>query len=84
MLGETIARLEAEIAAAGLTPEKRAELLRSLAALRDEIAQARPRTEQLELSLSGLRRSVREFEQSHPGLVDAVASLASGLSGMGL
>jgi hypothetical protein len=84
MLPETIARLEAEIAAAGLTPEKRAEIQRSLTALRDEISRSGPRGEQLELSLAGLRRSVLEFERSHPRLVDAVASLASSLSGMGL
>lgn len=108
MLDDTLARLQAEIAAAGLEPEKRAGLLRSLADLEKEIdalkrtdveqarsitafaqlsaheaTRTRPQRELLELSLTGLRKSVTQFEQTHPRLVDAVGSLAASLSGLG-
>ncbi|MGH7435659.1 MAG: DUF4404 family protein [Polyangiaceae bacterium] len=108
MLDDTLARLQAEIAATGLEPEKRASLLRSLATLEKEIeairrtdaeqaksiaafahlsaqeaTRTKPQRELLELSLAGLRKSVTQFEQTHPRLVDAVASLATTLSGFG-
>jgi uncharacterized protein involved in exopolysaccharide biosynthesis len=84
MLQETIALLEKEVESAGVPPEKKAELQRLLATLRAEAARAEPRREQLELSVAGLRRSVREFERTHPRLVEAVGSLANSLSNVGL
>lgn len=84
MLDETIARLQAELANTAMAPEKRAELQRLLSTLQTEIGQTRPRREHLELSVDGLRRSVREFEQTHPRLVEAVGSLAASLSSLGL
>jgi len=84
MLEETIARLKAELADSSIAPEKRAELLRLVATLHAEATGTKPRRELLELSLAGLRKSVREFEQTHPRLVDAVGSLAASLSSLGL
>jgi hypothetical protein len=108
MLDDTLARLQAEIAAAGLDPEKRAGLMRSLAALEKEIdalkrtdaeqarsiaafaqlsaheaTRAQRQPELLELSLSGLRKSVAKFEGTHPRLVEAVGSVAAILSSLG-
>jgi Domain of unknown function (DUF4404) len=84
MLDETIAHLQAELENAGLAPEKRAELLHLLSTLRDEATRTAPRREHLELSLAGLRKSVLQFEQTHPRLVDAVGSLAASLSNLGV
>lgn len=84
MLDETIARLQAELEGSGITPEKKEELLRLLSTVRAEATRSTPRREVLELSLTGLRRSVREFEQTHPRLVEAVGSLATSLSNLGL
>jgi hypothetical protein len=39
MLDETIARLQAEVESPGMTPERRAELLRLLTTLRTEVAE---------------------------------------------
>lgn len=109
MLADTLARLQSDIESAEIAPDKRAELVKSLAALREEIAalektdaeQARsvasfaqlstheatrtqPRAELRDLSLTGLRRSVQNLEKSHPRLVEAIGSLASALSSLGV
>lgn len=49
-----------------------------------EATRPKPNHELLELSLSGLRKSVQQFEQTHPRLVEAVGSLAAILSNVGL
>jgi uncharacterized protein YlxW (UPF0749 family) len=84
MLEETIAQLEAELKGADVGAEKKAELLRLLSSLREEATRAQPRRELLETSLASLRRSIREFEQTHPRLVEAVGSLATSLSNVGV
>jgi uncharacterized protein involved in exopolysaccharide biosynthesis len=84
MLEETIAQLKAELEGADVGPDKKAELLRLLASLREEATRPQPRREMLETSLAGLRRSIREFERTHPRLVEAVGSLATSLSNVGV
>jgi uncharacterized protein YlxW (UPF0749 family) len=84
MLEETIAQLEAELKGADVGAEKKAELLRLLSSLREEATRAQPRRELLEATLAGLRRSIREFERTHPRLVEAVGSLATSLSNLGV
>src|SRR5262249_45777804 len=49
-----------------------------------EATRARPNPELLGLSLAGLRRSAKEFEQTHPRLVEIVGSLSAILSNVGL
>lgn len=110
MLKTTIASIEERIRqGASISEENRAELLRLLATLRDEVndlAQTREeqassiagfteasareamRSEQdpelLELSIEGLKRSVREFEASHPRLVRTVNHVCTMLSNLGI
>jgi hypothetical protein len=49
-----------------------------------EATRPKPNRELLGLSLSGLRKSVEEFEATHPRLVEIVGSLSATLSSVGL
>ena len=65
-----------------------ADQARSIAAFAhlsaQEATRPRPRRELLEVSLTGLRKSVQEFERTHPSLVEVVGSLATSLSNLGV
>lgn len=97
MIEQTIQQIEARLKAAGnLTPETRAELMALVAKLREEavhlpapsvpVAASGEADEvrTLQEDVTHLRRSVEEFEDSHPRLVQAVNHLASTLSGLGI
>ncbi len=49
-----------------------------------EATRPEPHPELLELSVTGLRKAVQEFEQTHPRLVEIVGSLSATLSSIGL
>ena len=49
-----------------------------------EATRPKPNRELLGLSLSGLQKSVQEFEETHPRLVEIVGSLSAILSNVGL
>lgn len=49
-----------------------------------EATRARSNRELLELSVTGLRKSVQELERTHPRLVEIVGSLSAALSNVGL
>ena len=49
-----------------------------------EATRPTPRPEQLRLALAGLRKSVQEFEDTHPRLVEIVGSLSRALSSIGV
>ena len=99
MIEETIRQIEERLqSATNLSPETRAELLTLLSKLRVEAAQvpataergaslettppARP--ESMEESADQLRRSVEEFEESHPRLVQLANHIANTLAGLGI
>lgn len=99
MIEETIRQIEARLqTATNLSPETRAELSGLLAKLRAEAAllpppeerAARPeatgeaKADAMQDSGDQLRRSVEEFEESHPRLVQLANHVANTLSGLGI
>jgi len=98
MIEETIQQIEARLdAASNLTPETRAELASLVAKLRaeaarlpagagDENTQAATgaEAESMDDTVEQLRRSVEEFEGSHPKLVQLANHLANTLAGLGI
>ena len=97
MIHKTIRQIETRLRESGLPPAARAELLALVAQLKAE-AQHLPSVEStandplgeagevrtLQEDVSHLRRSVEEFEGSHPQLVQAVNHLANTLAGLGI
>ena len=99
MIEETIRQIEARLeAASNLSPETRAELSALVAKLRAETARlpsasrdnenrsavSSPDAESMQDSVEQLRRSVEEFEGSHPRLVQVANHLANTLAGLGI
>ena len=98
MIEETIQQIEARLnAASNLTPETRAELASLVAKLRAEAARipagagdenaktaAGAEGESMDDTVEQLRRSVEEFEGSHPKLVQLANHLANTLAGLGI
>jgi hypothetical protein len=98
MIEETIQQIEARLdAATNLPPETRAELSALVARLRAEAARipgsageenTKPNTGaetgSMDDTVEQLRRSVEEFEGSHPNLVQVANHLANTLSGLGI
>ena len=99
MIEETIQQIEARLKTApNLSPDTRAELEGLLAKLRVEAARLPPPDERvasaqtvsstdgesMQDSVEQLRRSVEEFEDSHPRLVQLANHVANTLSGLGI
>jgi hypothetical protein len=99
MIEETIRQIEARLqSATNLSPETRAELSGLLAKLRAEAAHLPPpeeravrpeaasevKADSMQDSGDQLRRSVEEFEESHPRLVQLANHVANTLSGLGI
>ncbi len=78
---ETIAELESEIQASGISDERKAELQKLIGKLREEIA-----TEAKENSghLEEIRKGVEEFESAHPQLTALVSRISTFLSNSGI
>lgn len=84
-LDEHLSELHAELGELARTDAHRARTVAGFAELSaHEAARPRPNRELLGISLSGLKKSVQELEQTHPRLVEVVGSLASVLSNVGL
>ena len=80
-----LASLRAEVGQIARSDADQAQSIAAFAHLSaQEATRPRPRRDLLELSLTGLRRSVQEFEQTHPRLVEVVGSLATSLSNLGV
>lgn len=80
-----MAVLQAELDALGRTDADRAKTISGFAELSaHEATRPKPRPELLKLSVAGLQVSIREFEQTHPRLVEIVGSLSALLSSIGL
>ncbi len=99
MIEETIQQIEARLeAASNLSSETRAELSALVAKLRAEAARlpsssrdnenrsavSSPDAESMQDSVDQLRRSVEDFEGSHPRLVQIANHLANTLAGLGI
>jgi hypothetical protein len=84
-LGQHLSLLRAELEELARTNADRAKTIAGFAELSaHEATRPQPHPELLELSVTGLRKSVQEFEVTHPRLVEIVGSLSAVLSGVGL
>jgi hypothetical protein len=84
-LQKHLSALQTEIDQLARTDADRAKTVAGFADLSaHEATRPRPNRELLGLSLSGLRKSVQEFEETHPRLVEIVGSLSATLSSIGL
>lgn len=77
--------LRAEIDELARTDADRAKTIAGFADLSaHEATRTKPHPELLKLSVTGLQKSVQEFEKTHPRLVEIVGSLSATLSNIGL
>ena len=84
-LEKHMSALHAELGELARTNADRAKTVAGFAELAaHEAARPQPNHELLGLSLSGLQKSVQEFEATHPRLVQIVGSLSATLSNIGL
>jgi hypothetical protein len=84
-ISNALTRVRAEIERLERTHAEDAKSISGFAELSaHEATRDRPRPEILELSISGLKKSVRDFEDTHPKLVEVVGSLSSLLSNFGV
>ena len=82
---EQLSTLRAEIDHLALTDADRAKTVAGFAELSaHEATRPKPHPELLELSVTGLKKSVQEFEETHPRLVAIVRALSASLSNIGL
>jgi len=79
-----LATLQAELHELTRTNEDEAKTIAGFAELSaHEATRPKPRPELLTLSVTGLRKSVQELEETHPRLVELVGSLSALLSSIG-
>jgi len=82
---QQLSTLQAELDELARTDADRAKTIAGFAELSaHEATLPRPRPELLQLSVAGLKKSVQEFEETHPRLVETVGSLSALLSNIGL
>lgn len=80
-----VSELHAELGELARTDAHRSKTVAGFAELSTyEATRPKPNLELLALSLSGLRKSVQEFEATHPRLVEIVGSLSATLSSVGM
>lgn len=91
MIDSTIRDIQAKIRAGTLTDAAKNELLQLVGTLKLEVAAlektcnvAREKQNVLKGSVEELRSSVEGFEKSHPKIVEAVNSISSTLSNLGI
>jgi hypothetical protein len=84
-LQDHLSTLHAELGKLARTDAEGAKTVAGFAELSaHEATRAKPNPELLRISVTGLQRSVQEFEQTHPRLVQIVGSLSAILSNVGL
>jgi hypothetical protein len=77
--------LRAELDELARTEADRAKTIAAFADLSaHEATRPKPHPELLKLSVTGLQKSVQEFEATHPRLVEIVGSLSAILTNIGL
>ncbi len=77
--------LRTEIDELARTDADRAKTISGFAELSThEATRPKPHPELLKLAVAGLQKSVQEFEETHPRLVETVGSLSAILSNIGL
>jgi hypothetical protein len=84
-LQKQLETLRAELDELARTDADRAKTIAGFAELSaHEATRPRPHPELLRLSVTGLQKSVEEFEATHPRLVEIAGSLSAILSNIGL
>jgi hypothetical protein len=84
-LQKQLETLRAELDELARTDADRAKTIAGFAELSaHEATSPRPHPELLRLSVTGLQKSVEEFEATHPRLVEIAGSLSAILSNIGL
>jgi hypothetical protein len=84
-LRQHLSTLRAELDKLAGADAERAKTIAGFAELSaHEATLPQPRPELLRLSVTGLQKSVLEFEETHPRLVEIVGSLSTILSNIGL
>jgi hypothetical protein len=84
-LGQHLSLLHEQLEELSRTNADRAKTIAGFAELSaHEATRPEPHPELLELSVTGLKTSVREFEETHPRLVEIVGSLSAILSNVGM
>jgi hypothetical protein len=84
-LGQHLSLLHEQLEELSQTNADRAKTIAGFAELSaHEATSQEPHPELLELSVTGLKTSVREFEATHPRLVEIVGSLSAILSNVGM
>ena len=82
---QLLGTLKSEVAELSKTHEEQAQSIAGFTEVSThEATRAEQNPELLELSLEGLGSSVREFEGSHPRLVQIVNAISSTLSNLGI
>jgi hypothetical protein len=80
-----LSTLRAEVDALARTDADGAKTIAAFAELSaHQATRPKPHPELLALSVTGLEKSVKEFEATHPRLVEIVGSLSAMLSNIGL
>jgi hypothetical protein len=84
-IAQQLSTLRGELDELARTDADRAKSIAGFAELSaHEATQPRPHPELLKLSVAGLQKSVQEFEDTHPRLVEIVGSLSAMLSNLGM
>jgi hypothetical protein len=84
-LGQHLTLLRQELDELSRTNADRAKTIAGFAELSaHEATSLQPHPELLALSVTGLKKSVQDFEETHPRLVEVVGSLSAILSNVGL
>jgi hypothetical protein len=84
-LERQLSTLRGELDELARTDADRAKTIAGFAELSaHEATSPKPRPELVQLSVTGLRKSVQDFEATHPRLVEIVGSLSAMLSNVGL
>ena len=85
MIEDTLAKISAAVAQIEASDAaKKAEALRLLAALKDELARGARPAKPRQALLDGLAKAAGDFEASHPRLAEIVGELCRELASLGI
>ena len=83
-LRQLLERLHTELQGADTIDDRSRELLRSVVGDIEELLERKHERVAPESIVERLREAVRDFEQTHPTLTDAIGRVADALAGIGI
>ena len=83
-LRQLLERLHTELQGADTIDDRSRELLRSVVGDIEELLERKHERAAPESIVARLREAVRDFEQTHPTLTDAIGRVADALAGIGI